>query len=185
MSDDLKPWRVLRSRDLLDAPPWIKVRAEAVELPDGRVVEDFIQVEQPDFVCVFPEMADGRVLAQRQYRHGARRICLTFPGGHVDGPDEPPLETAKRELLEETGCVAEGWRFLGSYVANSNARGALGHMFHATGCRAVAEPDSGDLEEVRFEFLTRDELRAAFGRGEIPLMSQVALLGLVLGLAGG
>lgn len=183
-SDDLQPWRVVASRDLLDAPPWIKVRAETVELPDGRVVADFIQIEQPDFVCVFADMEDGTVIAQRQYRHGPREVCLTFPGGHAE-PGEDPSEAARRELLEETGCVAAAWRPLGTYVVNANARSALAHMFHATGCRRVAEPDSGDLEEVRLEYLTRDELRAAFARGEMPIMSQVALLGLVLGLSPG
>lgn len=183
-SDDLKPWRVLASRTLLDAPPWLRVRAERIELPDGRVVEDFYQLDQPDFVCIFPEMADGRILAQRQYRHGVRGLCMTFPGGHCEGSDADPLATAQRELMEETGCTAERWDFLGSYVTNANAGGAIAHMYRAVGCRQVAAPDSGDLEEVRFELLSRAEVRAAAARGEISIISQIALVGLALGPAG-
>ena len=50
MSDDeQKPWEVLGSRELLDASPYLKVRAETVRLPDGRTVENFYQLDQPDF----------------------------------------------------------------------------------------------------------------------------------------
>jgi ADP-ribose pyrophosphatase len=178
MTDALKPWTVLASRDVYAAEPWLKVRVETLELPDGRRVE-FHQVDQQDFIIVFAETADGQALMLRQYKHGARRVSLTFPAGAVD-PGEDPLEAAKRELLEETGYVSDDWISFGDYAMQGNQRGCVAHMFQATGCRKVAEADSGDLEEMRLELLTREELIAAAGKGEFAILSSLCMLTLVL-----
>jgi ADP-ribose pyrophosphatase len=175
---DLKPWTVVASRDLLDAEPFLKVRVETVDLPDGRRIEDYYQLDMPSFVCIFAETEDGKVLTYRQYRHGAKRVCLVFPGGHL-APGEAPLAAAQRELREETGCEAAAWTGLGGYTVNANQGGAVAHLFHATGCRQVAAPDSDDLEETEVLFLARAELLEAAGRGELPLLTQLALLALV------
>jgi len=178
MAKELKPWTVAASRDVLDASPFLKVRVESVELPDGRRIDDYYQFDMPSFACIFAETEDGRVITYRQYRHGPRRVCLVFPGGHIhDGED--PLEAAKRELLEETGYASDAWTDLGGYMVNSNQGGAVSHMFRATGCRKVAAPDSDDLEETEVLFLTRGELLEAAGRGEFPLLTQMALLAMV------
>ena len=178
MPKDLKPWTVVSIRNLLDASPFLKVRVETIDLPDGRRVEDFYQLEMPSFACIFAETEDGKVITYRQYRHGPKRIGLVFPGGHLD-PGEDPLEAAKRELREETGFEGAEWQDLGGYMVNSNQGGAVSHMFRATGCRKVAEPHAGDLEESEVLFLTRTELLEAAARGEFALLTQIALLAMV------
>ncbi|WP_232069927.1 NUDIX hydrolase [Gemmata massiliana] len=177
MSKDLKPWSVVSSRTVLDAAPRLRVRVETVELPDGRRVDDYYQLDMPPFVCVFAETDDGRVITYRQYRHGPRRVGLVFPGGHVE-PGEEPLGAARRELLEETGCEAAAWTGLGAYTVNGNQGGPMAHLFRATGCRRIAAPVGGDLEEAEVLLLSRAELWTAAGRGEITLLCQVALLAL-------
>lgn len=179
MSEALKPWTVLERRTLLDAGPFLRVHAETIETPDGRRVENFHQVEQTDFVLMFVEDEGGRALMLRTYKHGPRRVSLTFPAGALD-PGEEPLTAAKRELLEETGYAAEDWTPLGSYVVQGNQRGCVCHMFHARAARKVAEADSGDLEEMRLELLTREELIAAAAEGDYALLPVIAMLGAVL-----
>ncbi|KAA0681434.1 NUDIX hydrolase [Roseomonas genomospecies 6] len=179
MSEALKPWTVLERRTLLDAGPFLQVHAETIETPDGRRVENFHQVEQTDFVLMFVEDEGGRALMLRTYKHGPRRVSLTFPAGALD-PGEEPLTAAKRELLEETGYAAEDWTPLGSYVVQGNQRGCVCHMFHARAARKVAEADSGDLEEMRLELLTREELIAAAAEGDYALLPVIAMLGAVL-----
>jgi ADP-ribose pyrophosphatase len=173
----LQNWKVLETETLFSAPPWLTVRAERVELPDGREVEDFYQIDVMPFVCIFAEAEDGEILVIRQYKHGARQVSLTFPGGTIDA-GEAPLAAAKRELREETGHEAESWLALGDFVVNANQGCGRAHLFIARGCRRVCAPDSGDLEEMDVTTMPRGEILAAAGRGEFRLLNQLALFSL-------
>ena len=89
----------------------LKVERDVVRLPDGtQGVREY--VKHPGAVAVVPLFDDGRVLLERQFRYPHRREFIEVPAGKVD-PGEPHLDTAKRELLEETGYVAAEWRRLG------------------------------------------------------------------------
>jgi ADP-ribose pyrophosphatase len=90
--------------------------------------------------------------------------------------DEEPLVAAKRELLEETGYVSNDWTFLATRITQANAGGSWTHSFVARRCRKVAEPNSGDLEEMTIELLAPAELLAALAVGEMPLMADAAAL---------
>lgn len=172
------PWTVLESREVYSKPPYLSVNVQRVRLPDGRVVDNFHRLVMPDYVLIWPETADGRVLTLRQYKHGVGEVSLTFPAGTMTA-GEDPLACAKRELLEETGYAAGSWRSLGRYVTHGNSFGHAGHLFVATECRKVAEPHSGDLEEMELLSMSRGELMQAAKNGEFKLMSQIAVLALV------
>ena len=58
-----------------------------------------------------------RVLLVRQYRLPAAKYLWELPAGTVD-PGEKPLQTARRELIEETGYRAGTWRKLASFLVS-------------------------------------------------------------------
>jgi ADP-ribose pyrophosphatase len=172
--DESRVWKTLSSREVYASPPWIRVVDDRIELPDGRIVESFHRVLLPDYAIIFPVLADGRVLAVRSYRHGPATFVLGFPGGGID-KGETPEQAARRELMEETGHVAERLTAIGSYVTGANVRGAGCHMFLATGCRKTAEPDSGDLEEQELLCMTRDEVAAVLRGNRFHILAHAAI----------
>lgn len=89
----------------------LKVRRDEVRLPDGSLgAREYIR--HPGAVAIVPLFDDGSVLLERQFRYPHRRVFIEVPAGKLEA-GEPPLDTAKRELAEETGYAAEEWTRLG------------------------------------------------------------------------
>ena len=168
-------WRILKSDVLLDRPPWLRVSVEKVRLPDGRIVDDYHQVELQDFTAVFVLDVEGKILAIRSYRHALGKETLNLPGGVLE-PGETPLEGARRELLEETGHEAENWRDFGVYIGNSSKGCGTYHFFYADQARKVKEPDSGDLETQEILAWNHRQMEAAVDEGSIQSVGTLALV---------
>jgi ADP-ribose pyrophosphatase len=102
----------------------------------------------------------------RQYRSTFDRFLLEIPAGTRDVLDEPVLETAQRELLEEMGCHASEWRLLGRFMNSPGWTNQVMTIFEARGLtegeRAPAGPEeqSSTIAWLSPEAL-RSELRAA------------------------
>ena len=174
-------WKVLRERTVYHAPPWIRVSLQALRLPDGRRVPSYHKVELPEYAVIVAFTPDGRILFERQYKHGLGAVALFLPGGLI-ARGEKPLVAARRELLEETGYRAARWKSLGAFTCNSNYGCGCAHFFVATGAHRVATPDSGDLEEMEILLLTRARASSALRTGKVRVVS--AALGLSLALQG-
>ncbi len=172
-------WVVESSTSILSREPWLEVFEEHIRLPGGRLIDDFYTIRLRDFVVVAPLTGDGHVIMVRHYRHGPRRFTSSLPSGFIEG-DETPADAAKRELLEETGYVAETWSGLGSYVVDGNRRCGTEHVFIATGARRVAEPTSDDLAEAAVQLLTLEEASEALRNGDISELATAAGLALAL-----
>ena len=101
--------RVLKSATLY-AGPVFGVRQERVVEPGGiKVTRDV--VTHPGSVVLLPIFPDGRILLVRQYRHAVGEFLWELVAGRIE-PGEAPLDAARRELLEETGCTARRYRKL-------------------------------------------------------------------------
>lgn len=175
----MKPWKTLARELVLDFSRFLKVERHTVELPDGRVIENWPWVIIPDFVDVLPVMEDGRVLCMRQYKYGIGEVSLSTMGGMID-PGEDPEQAAWREMYEEMGCEAREMVFLGKYYVDANRRAGTAYLYMAVDARQVAEPNSGDLEEQELVFLSRAELRHAYLAGDFKMLSWSATVGLAL-----
>ena len=173
----LRPWQVLARRLVADRWPWMRLWAEDILLPDGRVVEDFSIVEMRDHAVVVAVTPDGRIVAERNYKHGPRRVCLGLPAGYIE-PGEDPLLAAQRELREETGYAAASWEHLGSFTEDGNRDCGTAHLYLAREARRVAEPDAGDLEEIEIVLFALPDLLAAAHRGDLAVLSSAAALAL-------
>ena len=161
--------------------PWLEVAVEKIALPDGRVVDEFLQLKARDFVVVVAFTADERIVTTRSYKHGPRRVSLSLPAGLIDDGEEPE-QAARRELLEETGYEATTWERIGEFVVDSNYGLNTEHAFVARDARKVREPESGDLEDIVVSLHTRDEILVAIRSGDVAQLSSAAAIGLALAM---
>ena len=100
----MKPWKLLDTEFLVNAP-WLKVAKEKCELPNGKIIDDFYTLWQPDWVLILARTTEGKWVMTEQYRHGTGKIALEFPAGIID-KGETPEDAAIRELQEECGYGA-------------------------------------------------------------------------------
>lgn len=86
----------------------LHVRRDVVRLPNGETTErEYIR--HPGAVLVVAQLDSGELIMERQFRYPLGRVMIELPAGKID-PGEPPLDTARRELREETGYTAAEWR---------------------------------------------------------------------------
>ncbi len=175
----MQTWKTVSRKTILDHGRYLRVEAHEIELPDGRTIPDWPWIITPDFVNVVAVAEDGRFLFFRQTKYAVEGVSLAPVGGYLE-PDEEPLATAQRELLEETGYAAPDWRFLGRFPIDGNRGCGAGHFYLAQNACPVADIDADDLEEQELLLLSRAEVETALDAGEFKLATWTAVVALAL-----
>lgn len=157
MTADIVDWKILDSSYPFICP-WLKVRKDNVRLPSGIVIPDFYITEAPDWVNVIAITTEGKFIIEEQYRHGIQKVCFELCAGMVD-EGESPLETAKRELLEETGYSGGNWTSFGMSVPNASGTTIKCHHFLATDVKRIQRPKPEQTEDIIIHLLTEQELK--------------------------
>jgi ADP-ribose pyrophosphatase len=141
----LTRFRVTGSR-VLHAGPVTSLVSLEVDGPDGEHFEREV-LRHPGAACVVPVLDDGTVVLVRQYRAAVDEDLLELPAGLLDVEGEPPIDCARRELIEEAGYDAANVEHLTTYYASPGCSDEQVHIFLATGLRAVPL-DRGGHEEA-------------------------------------
>ena len=98
---------------------------------------------------------EGKVVCVRQYRYAVGQVTLEIPAGKRDSLDEDPLECGKRELKEETGCIAEKYDYLGTLLPTPAYDTEVIHMYLARGLsqseQKLDEDEFLDVTAVPFD----------------------------------
>ena len=165
LKNDPKPWTVLRSEYLIRRP-WLTARRDCVRLPSGVECDEYWVLEYPTWVNVIALTKDGRMIMERQYRHGLGSTEWEIPAGVVE-QGETPEEAGRRELMEETGYGGGRWTELTVLSPNAGACANLSHSFLAEGVERVGEAHQESTEDIAVHLLPVGEVRRILERDGI------------------
>ncbi len=167
----------MKERTLGSTRPWsgrrVAVRVDDVERSDGHRTSREV-IEHPGAVAILAW--DGERLAMvRQWRHATGRELLEIPAGTLE-PDEPPSETARRELAEEVGVGAAGWEVGPSFFTAPGFCTELMHLFLATDLHPSSAESDAD-EQLETSWMTLPDALAAIDDGRIADAKSMVAIG--------
>lgn len=163
--DDKMKWKLLKSDNIIHRPH-LDVYREQVQLPNGKVFDDFYHLHFSPVVCIVAETTDGRILLERQYRQAVRDMLTEPPAGIVE-KGEQPLEAAQRELLEETGFGGGEWKMLGVEYAQGGVQDNEMYSFYARGVVPQQRQHLDTTEDIRVYAIEKEKVLTMLIRGEI------------------
>ena len=168
---DIGPWR-RRTRHVAYENPWIEIRHDEVDRPDGSPGIYGVIHFRNAAIGVVAVGDDGRLLLVGQHRYPLDRYSWEIPEGGAP-LDESPEDGARRELAEETGYVAGSVRELFRFSLSNSVSDEVGVIYLATDLRAgTASPEP--TEDLALRWATVDEVLSEIDGGEIHDLMTIA-----------
>lgn len=163
MSEKQLPERL--SRETIFESEYLRLHLDRVRQPNGFIIERFHNVEYPHpAVGVVVENDLGQVVLCRVPRYTSMTCEWSVPAGGVD-KGEDALESARREVREETGFESCDHRLVYSYYPQ---QGSSNKLFHVVFCRASARTGDFDPNEIsEVGWFSRSEVEGLIARGEM------------------
>ena len=165
-------WRLRSSEYVVDSP-FMRLRKDSVELPDGTIVDDYYVRESNGFTIVLALTPDGTAVVTREYRYGADSVGYELPAGGI-GPGEAPETCARRELREETGYEAASFELVAVSYAEPVRSNSQAYIFLARNARRTAEPSLDAAEAIHAQEVSLEELRAIARDGRMHSLTAIA-----------
>jgi 8-oxo-dGDP phosphatase len=141
----------------------VGLRVDDVVMPGGTVARREV-VEHLGAVAVAAVDGDGAVTLVHQYRHPLRRRIWELPAGLLDQNGEAPVDSARRELVEEAGLTAARWETLVDVAASPGFTDEVVRVFLAR-----------ELSEVDRTMLGHDDEEADLVVRKLPLAEAVRM----------
>jgi ADP-ribose diphosphatase len=142
----------------------INLDIDTVRFPNGSTGE-LEMIRHPGASAVVPFLADPmgddpQILLLKQYRYAADEFLYEIPAGRLD-PGEEPIDCARRELMEETGCEAERIEHLYTFYTTPGFTDEKIHAFMAVGLTR------GESRHETDEFITVETMTLSYALGLI------------------
>jgi 8-oxo-dGTP pyrophosphatase MutT (NUDIX family) len=146
LNETHNPWQTLSS-ELKYQNPWIRVREDQVRNPQGGAGIYGVVSMKNKAIGIVPLDSEGNTWLVGQYRYTLNEYCWEIPMG--GGPVElDVLESARRELREETGLLAARWTRIARLHTSNSVTDEEGFVFLAEGLtQGDSEPE--ETEDLR------------------------------------
>ncbi len=177
----IQKWKILKSQ-LAFNHYWCKVRQDEVELPNGKIIDDYFVIIKPDVALILPITTNQEIVFVRQYRHGVAEILLELPAGTFDPTTESPEIAAIRELKEETGYTVSKITKLATLYDNPVKDTNKLHLFLAENVMKSGQQELDVTEAIEVVLIPVASVLNKITTGEICVSGSIAALFLGLNL---
>ena len=160
--------------------PYCKVRRDEIQLPNGKVIDDFFVHVKPDVALVLAITSDREIVFVKQYRHAMNNFFIELPAGGFDPTQEAPEVAAMREFTEETGYAVKNMQKIATLYDRPSKDTNQTHVFLAENAIAIGEQNLDPTEEIEVLLIPVDSVLEKISSGEISVMGTVTAL--LLGL---
>lgn len=141
-----QPWRTLEVTYPF-VTPWFKLRHDRVCTHLEEEI-GYTYHEHPGCAMVVALTCDKNVVLLEHYRYPVRAWCWEVPAGRLQ-ERRSSLETAQRELLQETGGVGACWRFVARFYTSTGSSSEQSEVFLADDVSfQSSQPESTELLRV-------------------------------------
>lgn len=170
------PWKVVKENIIYQNKFGYTLHDDDVITPAGKPGK-FMVLEHNDFAVIIAITPDNKIVMVRQWRYAMGQECLELPAGSSN-KNEDILDTAKRELVEETGYTSDDWQELKSYKVGTGSMRIRAHIFLAKNSKLTEKTHQDDTETITVENYSYQELMDMIDQNIIA--DDKSLLGLLL-----
>jgi 8-oxo-dGTP pyrophosphatase MutT (NUDIX family) len=172
------PWKT-RSSVTVYENNWISVREDQVIRPDGNPGIYGVVYIRPSIGVLAVNERDEVVLVG-QWRYSVERYSWELPRGGSHPGETDMLEVARRELVEETGVIADNWEFLGTVDNGNGVANDVQYLYRATGL-TTTETNHDPEEDITVQWKPFDDvLEMAMNGGITEVCSLAAIFKVAL-----
>lgn len=155
-----------------------KVREDEVELDNGKI-ESRIILETTPGCCIFAITKENEVLLVKNKSYVHNKFLIELPAGYID-KKESKEESAKRELLEETGYEAEKLEYLGEIYVKPGRTNKITHSFLARNITKVSKQKLDESEDIKVIKIRLEKLTEMIEKNEFKTSDMLATVLLAL-----
>lgn len=167
-------WELLERKKVYNSK-FLSVYEDRVKLPRGEILDNYTVVRKPNIVIVVATDQDNNIITLREYKHAQDKILRVLPAGQMrDG--ESAVETAKRELLEETGYGGGSFKELGVIYDYPTKDLHKVYIVRAEKVREKSKVRHENSESININVIAVHKLRKEIKNGDWQVASAIASL---------
>lgn len=143
MKHDIMP-QMLERKAIYESD-WVALYSDKVRMPDGRVFDSYHKLHYlHESISVVIVNEKDEIMMIQSKRYITSRLEWEIPAGRMEG-NETPEDAARRECLEETGCILKNLAYLCCYNPNNGMSDLKIHLFMARVERETSDIDENEV----------------------------------------